>query len=94
LLLHGSRGRDARTAEVCHELYWYRERLWTFVAQPQIELTNNAAERSLRPAMIWRKLSFGMKSSSGSRFVEALTCVIETCRQPIAPTQFTATKFA
>lgn len=81
LLLRGLRGRDARTAEVCRELYWYRERLWTFVDQPQIEPTNNAAERSLRPAVIWRKLSFGTKSSAGSRFVETLSSVIETCRQ-------------
>jgi len=46
-----------------------------------VEPTNNAAERSLRHAVIWRKLSFGTQSESGSRFVETLLSVIETCRQ-------------
>ena len=31
--------------------------------------------------MIWRKLSFGTKSAAGSRFVETMLTVIETCRQ-------------
>ena len=31
--------------------------------------------------MIWRKLSFGTQSQSGSRFVERMLTVVETCRQ-------------
>jgi transposase len=31
--------------------------------------------------VIWRKLSFGTQSASGSRFVETMLTVIETCRQ-------------
>ena len=31
--------------------------------------------------MIWRKLSFGTQSAAGSRFVETMLSVIETCRQ-------------
>lgn len=81
LLLRGLNGRHARTAEVCRELYWYRERLWTFLDHAGVEPTNNAAERSLRPAVIWRKLSFGTQSAAGSRFVETLLSIIETCRQ-------------
>jgi transposase len=46
-----------------------------------VEPTNNAAERSLRQAVIWRKLSFGTQSAGGSRFVETLLSVVETCRQ-------------
>ena len=46
-----------------------------------VEPTNNAGERSLRHAVIWRKLSFGTQSAAGSRFVETLLTVIETCRQ-------------
>ena len=81
LLLRGLMCRHARTSEVCRELYWYRERLWTFVDHDGVEPTNNAAERSLRHAVIWRKLSFGTQSAAGSRFVETLLTVIETCRQ-------------
>ncbi len=38
------------------------------------------AERALRPAVIYRKLSFGTQSSKGSRFVERILTVSETCR--------------
>ena len=55
--------------------------LWTFVRHEGVEPTNNAGERSLRHAVIWRKLSFGTQSPSGSRFVETMLTVIETCRQ-------------
>lgn len=72
---------DARVRGFCTDLYEHRERLWVFVDEEGVEPTNNAAERSLRPAVIWRKLSFGTKSAAGSRFVERMLTVIETCRQ-------------
>ena len=81
LLLRGLKCRHARTSEVCRELSWYRQRLWTFLDHAGVEPTNNASERALRPAVIWRKLSFGTQSAAGSRFVETLLTVIETCRQ-------------
>ena len=46
----------------------------------RIEPTNNTAERALRPAVIYRKLSFGTQSESGSRFIERMLTVSETCR--------------
>jgi transposase len=55
--------------------------LWTFLRHEGVEPTNNAGERSLRHAVIWRKLSFGTQSAGGSRFVETMLSVIETCRQ-------------
>lgn len=42
-----------------------REWRWTFVDHEGIEPTNNTAERALRPAVIYRKLSFGTQSESG-----------------------------
>ena len=65
----------------CKELVEHKENLWTFVEVEGIEPTNNAAERALRHAVIWRKLSFGTQSASGSRFVERLLTVVETCRR-------------
>ena len=38
-------------------------------------------EPVLRHAVIWRKLSFGTQSPGGSRFVETMLTVIESCRQ-------------
>jgi len=64
----------------CGELYDRREHLWTFTRVEGIEPTNNTAERALRPAVIYRKLSFGTQSSSGSRFLERMLSVSETCR--------------
>jgi transposase len=72
---------NARTRGSCKELWEHREHLWTFVAVEGVEPTNNAAERALRHAVIWRKLSFGTQSASGSRFVERMLTVIETCRR-------------
>ena len=64
----------------CQELHEHREWLWTFADYEDVEPTNNEAERALRHAVIWRKLSFGTQSAKGSRFVERLLTVIETCR--------------
>ena len=39
------------------------------------------AERALRPAVLWRKDSFGSDSEAGSRFAERLLTVVASCRQ-------------
>jgi transposase len=49
------------------------------------EPTNNAAERALRSAVLWRKGSFGADSEAGSRFAERLLTVAATCRQQGRP---------
>jgi transposase len=79
LLLRGY--SNARTHGFCKELVEHKNNLWTFVDVDGIQPTNNAAEQALRHAVIWRKLSFGTQSASGSRFVERLLTVIETCRR-------------
>ncbi len=75
LKLHG------REAGMCRHIFERFDSLWTFLDHEHVEPTNNASERALRHAVIWRKLSFGTQSDSGSRFVETLLSVIETCRQ-------------
>lgn len=75
------RGYGTKVDGMCRELHNHREWLWTFLETEGVEPTNNAAERSLRHAVIWRKLSFGTQSEQGSRFVETVLSVIETCRQ-------------
>ena len=80
LLLRGMQsGGNARGT--CRELYEHRGWLWTFLRHEGVEPTNNAGERSLRHAVIWRKLSFGTQSAAGSRFAETMLTVIESCRQ-------------
>ena len=72
---------NALTYGFCRELVDHREHLWTFLAVDGVEPTNNAAERALRHAVIWRKLSFGTQTASGSRFVERMLTVVETGRR-------------
>jgi len=81
LLLRGAFSGNARLVGMCRELHAHRASLWTYLDQEGIEPTNNASERALRHAVIWRKLSFGTQSAKGSRFVETLLTIIETCRQ-------------
>jgi transposase len=80
LLLRGAFSGRPRLTGMCQELYEHRPWLWTFLDHA-IEPTNNASERALRHAVIWRKLSFGTQSAGGSRLVETMLTVIETCRQ-------------
>ena len=55
--------------------------MWSFLANKQVEPTNNQAERQLRPIVIWRKLSFGTQFDRGSRFIERIFTVTSTCTQ-------------
>lgn len=81
LLEAGSRCGVPKTAGVCRDILKRREALWTFVHLEGVEPTNNAAERALRPGVLWRKGSFGTQSAQGSRFVEAMMTVVATLKQ-------------
>ena len=81
LLLRGVFSGNAKLAGMCEPLYDHREWLWTFLDVAGVEPTNNVSERALRPAVIWRKLSFGTQSARGSRFVETILTVVETCHR-------------
>jgi transposase len=54
--------------------------LWTFTAHDGVEPTNNHAERGLRGAVIYRKLSLGSQSEQGERTIERLLSASVTCR--------------
>jgi hypothetical protein len=54
--------------------------LWTFADHRAIEPTNNHAERALRSAVIYRKLSLGTQSDGGERRIERLLSAHTTCR--------------
>ena len=54
--------------------------LWTFTLVDGVEPTNNHAERGLRGAVIYRKLSLGSQSEQGERTIERLLSASVTCR--------------
>jgi transposase len=80
-LIQGAGCACPKTAATCRNLTANESKLWAFVWHEGIEPTNNAAERALRHAVLWRKGSVGTDSSRGSRFVERILSVRETCRQ-------------
>jgi transposase len=71
----------AKTEGTCRDIHKRRQALWTFVRHAEVEPTNNAAERAIRPGVLWRKGSFGTQSPDGSRFVEAMMTVVTTLKQ-------------
>jgi transposase len=81
LLEAGSRCGVAKTEGTCRDILKRREALWTFVQVAGVEPTNNTAERSIRPGVLWRKGSFGTQSAEGSRFVESMLTVVATLQQ-------------
>jgi hypothetical protein len=66
----------AKTVRTCRQLLAIESALWTFVDIVGVEPTNNAAERALRPAVIWRRISFGAQSQAGSEFVARMLTVL------------------
>lgn len=76
----GEKSARAKTARTCRELLKVEEALWLFVRVEGIDPTNNAAERAVRPAVIWRRTSFGTQSAAGSQFVARMLTVMLTLR--------------
>ena len=81
LLEVGSTCDVPKTEGTCRDILKRREALWTFVQVAGVEPTNNTAERSIRPGVLWRKGSFGTQSEEGSRFVESMMTVVSTLKQ-------------
>ena len=68
-------------AKIQNRLRKQRPHLLGCLHEPAAEPTNNRAERSLRPAVIARKLSCGNKTERGRDCWEILTSLGRTCRQ-------------
>lgn len=66
---------------LCDRLYDEMHKLWTFSKFTNVDPTNNLAERDLRRMVLWRKKSYGTRSSRGQRFVERISTVAETIRK-------------
>lgn len=70
----------AKTVRTCRQLLKVEPALWLFVRVEGVEPTNNAAERAIRPAVIWRRTSFGSQTQAGSIFVARMLTVVTTLR--------------
>jgi len=58
---------------------------FTFLSHPEIEPTNGAGERAIRPAVVNRKVWGGNRTWVGGDAQEVLMSVLETCRRSGRP---------
>jgi transposase len=66
--------------------------LFTFLRRPGVPPTNNHAEQSLRPLVIFRKICFGTRSESGLKTHSILPSLVQTARrQGVHPRKFLQT---
>lgn len=56
-------------------------KLFLFTRYSEVECTNNAAERTLRHIVLWRKTSYGTQSGEGSRFMERAVSIWMTLKK-------------
>ncbi|MHC5829185.1 MAG: IS66 family transposase, partial [Nostoc sp.] len=70
----------AKTVRTCRQILKLEPALWLFVTVDGVEPTNNAAERAIRPAVIWRRTSFGSQTQAGSNFVQRMLTVVTTLK--------------
>jgi transposase len=84
--------RDKDVANLALALLKHFERFFAFLRHEGVEPTNNSAERALRCAVQWRKISFGSRSAQGEVAVARLLTVTRTCRmQSRAPLDYLVT---
>lgn len=81
LLRQGMDCEQKKVAGMCRELTAVQAGFWTFARVEGVEPTNNAAERALRPSVLWRKGSYGSHSENGSRYAERMMTVTATLKQ-------------
>lgn len=72
---------DKKGAAVSNDLLRQWPELWRFIDEEGVEPTNNRGERTLRQAVILRKLTLGTRSEKGRKAVGRLLSVVETVRQ-------------
>jgi transposase len=63
---------------LCKRLLQFESEMFTFVEYPLVPSENNAAERSIRPRVIARKISGGTRSASGTKTMEVLSSLFAT----------------
>lgn len=80
LMRIGARRLTGSARGMCKQLLKDWEALFTFIDVEGVEPTNNLAERVIRPAVLWRRRSFGTRSTAGSEFVARLLTASATLK--------------
>ena len=66
--------------KLCRRIDKHLKELFVFVAEPEVPPDNNAAERSLRPLVISRKISGGTRSNQSTGAKMTLSSLFGTWR--------------
>jgi len=79
--------KDQDNRKLLRMLHRYHQRgdLLRFLAEPEVEPTNNRVERVLRPAVIARKVSHCSKTWPGAHALAAFTSIIQTLLKKGSP---------
>ncbi len=59
-------------------LLGYKDQLFAFVTNPDVDATNNVAERGLRPSVVTRRIGGGTESKRGSEICQTLISAVHT----------------
>lgn len=71
-------GKEVPQRVLCERILKYLPELFTFVGDPRVPADNNAAERSVRPLVVRRKISGGTRTAAGTLCRTALCTLTET----------------
>jgi hypothetical protein len=72
---------DVDADRLAARLRKYGGQLTTFLHKAEVDGTNNAAERALRPAVVMRKITGGNRSEAGAQAWAILASVMRTAQQ-------------
>lgn len=76
-----SRDANQDVKRLANRLLRYRGEITAFLWDRQVDGTNNAAERALRPAVVFRKITGGSRSSAGADAWATVASILRTARQ-------------
>lgn len=80
-LLRGANRRGCKKVQgMAQRMLLLEESLWTFRNDDAVPPTNNHAERTIRPAVLLRKGSFGTDSARGSAYISRMLTVAQTLK--------------
>lgn len=79
-LIQRYQDRQDEAGQLVRHLLCEIDALWVFLIEHGVKTTHNRAERASRFAVVWHQRSQGTGRDKGSRWVERILSLIETCR--------------
>ena len=77
--------KEKNAKRLAKRLRGHAGELTTFLKTKDVDPTNNAAERALRPPVVMRKISGGSRSAAGARATFVLLSILKTAMQQRCP---------